>query len=291
MEDVNINNVVLYSGTNNDRDEMLQNFTYVNGVPFLHYVYQSAVPGALTGMKDAKTKEIFDIMLLNKGDKYQVVVVAKEDIYKGLIDNVQFSLAWNSWDNEMTAMVASQLNYYGISAQGPAMMDNYKNYQVFVGVSPIYLPEFMKAGDELMLISIPKKNDAYAEHFLEINNDEFSQKQNGEFFISVWGEDVTGNVADGPLGIENASAENFCRVFPNPVIDGRINVEIFTSVSDLFTLEIMSLEGKILQAEKFQVQAGERLSQTIRTSELAQGNYLVRVVSNYQNFTERILVK
>lgn len=291
MEDVNINNVVLYSGANNDRDEMLQNFTYVNGVPYLHYVYQSAVPGALTGMKDAKTKEIFDIMLRNKGDRFEVVVMAKEDIYKGLIDNIQFSLAWNSWDTEMSAMVASQLNYYGISAQGPAAIDNYKNYQVFVGVNPIYLPEFMKAGDELMVMSIIKKNEAYAEHFLEINNDEFSMKQNGEFFISVWGEDVTGMVTDGPLGLENASAQNLCRVFPNPVTDGRFTVEIFSSVSDLFNVEVLSLEGKVLQAASFQVQAGERLTQTISTNGLTKGNYLVRVVSNYQNFTERVLVK
>ncbi|MDZ7742409.1 MAG: hypothetical protein U5Q03_11830 [Bacteroidota bacterium] len=97
FEDVNMNDEVRYTGSANDRGVIIANLGELTGSPWLNAVYESVVPGAFEGMKDAPVNNgPVDIFI----EGNNLVLYTNESFSDPLLDNLQFTLAWEQDDDK-----------------------------------------------------------------------------------------------------------------------------------------------------------------------------------------------
>lgn len=94
----------------------------------------------------------------------------------------------------------------------------------------------------------------------------------------------------GSDGIGETSGKNRLLVFPNPVINGNINVSCFLPSADKGTIQLFDITGKQISELAVNLSAGENvINHNFET--LEQGTYFLRLTSSKAVWNQKVIVK
>lgn len=104
---------------------------------------------------------------------------------------------------------------------------------------------------------------------------------------SLWSN--TFNFSTGTVGIdENNSKVNDINVFPNPTT-GKVNINLDASNQSDIDVLVTDIVGKEVFKDKFNSVSGNNIY-SINLSHLPEGLYLIKIISNNNSFTRRIIL-
>ena len=82
----------------------------------------------------------------------------------------------------------------------------------------LILPQEWNAGDAgYRVMSFEKEYGELIGDRLWIADNGFTIENNGEYFVSNWGTDITGMILNATVGMDDPSAEDQISIYPNPV--------------------------------------------------------------------------
>ena len=289
QEDVTMNSIVLYIGSGNDRGIIQANLATLTGAPYLNNTYTSVVPGAYTGSKDGSNDGPVDIQFAESVSNLNVELVTNEDIMNGLSDNIQFTLAWKTSDTEIQYLLNSFTSVFNLLPQGDVVDEDGISYLTFVSITPVYLPQVWNTGDPISVITFAKTNGQVIANRLWIADNDFTSVNNGEFYVSNWGSDVTGLITGPAVGIENPET-GYLKMYPNPVNAGKLFLEVNAENDERLVTEIWNMTGQLVYKSENQVQTGKSIL-TFDVSEYNTGVYLINVNGEKVHYMDRFIVK
>ena len=104
---------------------------------------------------------------------------------------------------------------------------------------------------------------------------------------SLWSN--TFNFSTGTVGIdENNSKVNDINVFPNPTT-GKVNITLDASNQSDIDVLVTDIVGKEVFKDKFNSVSGNNIY-SINLSHLPEGLYLIKIISENNSFTRRIIL-
>jgi len=290
-EDVKMNNNLLYIGTDNDRGPITDNISDLIG-PELNNLYTSEIPGAVSGSKEQISNDgSFDLALSQHPSTIDVEIINTEPLIDGMIDNIQFTLAWNAGDTDIEKLLQNFNSAFMLSPQGKAVEYNGIMHQVYVSINPVELPEELNEGEILTVISFENPDWINISDRLWIADNAWTETNNGMYYVSVWGENNTGSFNTTPLGMEAISGENIIRVYPNPVVEGKLGIEISAERNETMVLTIFDMYGKLVEKMEYEVFGNEVNRKLLDLAELEPGAYLLTISGNDALFRERVIIK
>jgi parallel beta-helix repeat protein len=240
-EDVNMDNLLSYLGAGNDRAEILYNLGELAGNNFLNATYNSVVPGVWGGAKDARfSNGPVSIITATNG----VFVSTNELISNGLVDNIQFTLTWKTGDVDVEQALSNFTSDFMVLPQGEAVDINGISHQVFVSITPKSLPQTWNADE---MLSVMEFETPLPEGSISIADNAFTEENNAMYYVSVWGEDFTGEIKAGALGSSELAIEKGIRLYPNPSGSGTIFLELSGMNAGSSEISIFDMQGRMLQ--------------------------------------------
>ncbi len=78
-------------------------------------------------------------------------------------------------------------------------------------------------------------------------------------------------------------------IFPNPVIDGELFIQLKNGVSGPITIEILDINGKLMKMQKSLINDGENLK--LSTGALSSGLYFVKLIQGEAQEVQKIIIK
>jgi hypothetical protein len=289
FEDVNMDNVLSYLPAPNDRGIIAANLTALVS-PYLNSTYTCVVPGA-TGGKDQGTNDgPFDIQLSESSQLITLDLITNETIENGLVDNIQLTLAWKTGDSEIEEMINAYSSNFMLAPQGDDYLLNGDMHRVYASVTPTDLPSEFIEGDQVPVMSFVNSIGQSVSGRLWIADDSYTANNNAMYFVSVWGNDFTGMIQGLATGLMEIPAAGSVSIFPNPVMNGFVNVGLNLEESQDVTITVMDMKGKEIFSNTIPVNAGLTVN-PIEMKNLQQGVYFIRIKSNTLNAIEKLIVK
>ena len=289
QEDVTMNSIVLYLGSGNDRGPIQSNLNLLTGFPYLNNTYTSVVPGAYSGGKDGLNEGPVDIHITETAEMLGVDIITNEFIANGMVDNIQFTLAWKTSDLEMEQLLGTLTSSFYLLPQGDVVEVDGINYLVYVSVTPTYLPQEWYSGETVSVMTFEKEFGQMITDRLWIADNEFTIENNGEYFVSNWGSDVTGIVSTLAVGIDTDVA-GFVKMYPNPVNAGNLFLQVNTDQIENLDLEIWDMTGRLIKKLDYQTSVGTSTF-SVDVSNFNLGVYIINVIGDKVHFMDRFIVK
>jgi len=290
-EDVNMNNQLKYNGAGNDRGYILANITTLLGSPLITGIYYSEVPGYYSsGLKSLMSNEgPVDIYLAGSQDGIRVVLNTSELIETGVVDNIQFTLAWNADDTDVEAMLSEFASDYGLQPQGEPVTINGIAYQVYASATATYLPSMWNAGEEQTVLSFATDQGIQMADRLWIADNGFTSQNNGMYYISVWGTDVTGQITSVAVSIDEPGQAMVVRTYPNPVSDGKLHIQVSGSSQERnLDIRVMDVRGNLVMNQPWTVSG--TVTRVIDLTKLPQGAYMLNISGEQLNYHKKIIL-
>jgi hypothetical protein len=281
VEDINLNNEIRYTGENNDRAIILTNLGILSGSTNLSAEYFSLVPGEYMPAKDSWTPNGPVSIYI---DKSQINIATSYLISNGLIDNIQFTLAWNSGDLKVEGAVKNFVSDFNLMPQGDPVNIGGINHQLFVTVTPVYLPSKWDVNEPVTVMSFEGSD---LEGRLWIADNGYTSTHNAMYYVSVWGKDQTGTIKASGTESGNLTAEAGMRLFPNPSAGGNLYIELPFPKNRMMQVEVSHAQGKLL-IESY-VMFGNGATK-VDISGLGPGVYIIRVYNEKELHTSRFIV-
>jgi hypothetical protein len=289
-EDTNLDNVLSYLPNPNDRGIIVANLNTLTSSPYLNSIYTSVVPGA-TGGKDQGTNDgPFDIQIAESAQIVNINLITNETIENGIVDNIQFTLAWKAGDTQIAELLNSFTSDFMLAPQGEAYPINGVMHRVYVSVTPTYLPEEFIEGDQVTVMFFANSLGQSVSGRLWIADNDFTATNNAMYYVSVWGTDVTGTIQSIATGLNEIPASGSVSIYPNPVMNGLVNIGLNLEESQDVTIIVMNMNGKEIFSNSILVNAGLTVN-PVELKNLQQGVYFIRVKGNKMNAIEKLLVK
>jgi hypothetical protein len=280
-EDVNLDNALKYTGDNNDRDIIYSNIDNFTDPTYLNSIYESTVPGALVDLKSATISNgPVAISVENEG----VTISTEETISNGLIDNIQFTLAWEKGDEAAFEAVRDFSSRFNVQPMGDPVEIDGVSHQVFVSVNLTELPADWTPGEEL---SVMEFNTAVQDGKLWIADNEFTRNNNAMYYVSVNGIDFTGEISAIAVGTDEFGLNSGIRVYPNPSSHGYINISLPQLQGNEVELAVFDLHGRMLNITTVSNNSGEI---QLDLPQLSNGVYNLKVTDGYKVFNERFIL-
>ena len=250
-EDVNLNSEVKYSGPQNDPSLIIQNLVNLTGSSSITSVFNTVVPNGITApTKKSPRNGPIDITLRDNNSFIEVVISTREQIRNGIIDNIQFTLAWNNELIQIEELLAHfKTDYFLLPQEKIASNDN-NSYQTFAMAMIKELPEYFIPGEELVILSFPCSDTEVSKELLIADNN-YTLKANGDYYISLYGSDKTGVIKTTE---PSSSYTNYIRFYPNPVSEGYLNLEILTDFNENVTLHLYDLCSRVVYYEELSLE-------------------------------------
>ncbi len=291
-EDVNMNDQLKYNGAGNDRGYILGNLTTLLGSPLLTGIYYSEVPGyySIPVLKSQLSNEgPVDIYLAGSQEGVRVVVSTSELIETGVVDNIQFTLAWNADDTDVEAMLSGFASDYGLQPQGEPVVINGISYQVFASATATYLPSMWNEGEEQTVLSFATDQGIQIADRLWIADNGFTSQNNGMYYISVWGTDVTGQITSVAVSIDEPDQAMMIRTYPNPVSDGKLYIQVSGSSQERnLDIRVMDVRGNLVMNQPWTVSG--TVTRVIDLTKLPQGAYMLNISGEQVNYHKKIIL-
>lgn len=294
-EDLTMNGQVRYSGSGNDPRLIIQNLIELKGSNNLNNVYESKVPGWVVTTPKAGTHPNpgpVDIALVDGPQELLVNIYTNEALYGALTDNIQFTLCWNEDDAAAAGLVSNYSGDYKLEPQGEPVTFNGKAYQTFVVVDALLLPDPFLPGQEVTLLKFYKdgfSGDAAAR--IGIAGDSWTETRNGDYYLSIWGVNHTGDVLDNALGIGEPTDLGTMSLYPNPVAQGWLKLALAPAATEVLALTLSDISGRIVSEQAWSVTTGSVQSLTLSLAGLEKGTYTLRVQGARSQAVRKIIVQ
>lgn len=290
-EDCSMNNIVSYLGSGNDRGYIINNLGNLNGTPSLNNIYTSVVPGVYTGGgKEGSNDGPVDIQFTETNENLTIEIVTNELIENGIVDNIQLTLAWKTGDSEIEELISTFNSGFNMLPQSDIVEVDGNNYLVFVSITPASLPQTWNPGEIITVMTFDKEYSQFIGNRLWIADNDFTSDNNGEYYLSNLGTDVTGIILNSStVGVETVNAE-IVKMFPNPVTSGDLFIQVSTSQNENLETEIWDMSGKLVSKVNNQTGTGT-MTLTIDVSKLSTGMYLINVVGDKVHYQDHFIVK
>jgi len=290
-EDVNMNNVLKYIGSNNDRGPIISNISTLIPGALLTSIYYSQVPGVYGGVKGQLTGGgPVDVHLVGSAEGIDVVLRTNELIGNGVVDNIQFALAWKADDAEMEEMLSAYSSGYLMEQQGDPVQIGDTKYLVFVSVTATYLPSVWYEGEEQTVLSFETALGGAITGRLWIADDSFTSQNNAAYYVSVWGTDRTGSIADPiVVSVDEPTAQVTIRTYPNPVYNGKLTVDLYAPQDQTLTVSIFDASGNLVVDRPWKTLSPHAM-QVLDLSTLPPGAYTLRITGEWVNYHTKLVL-
>lgn len=218
------------------------------------------------------------------------VYVRPDAFFDGVFSSLVFSMRWLEADGISLGDVSQSvppLVYCSIAKSGPEAVDGPYRYQVFAGFGAVALSNLgtsWAAGEEVLLCTIDVPGTAGT---FEMVNDGWTQGANGNYFVSLNGENRTGVIYTFTTVLDPGNtAAGQLSAWPNPT-NGPLHVQ--GVVDGNVDLELSDAAGRVVLRERRQV-VGGTVGRPLDLAGLAAGSYVLRVADGLGPVTRTILV-
>lgn len=213
--------------------------------------------------------------------------------FNGLFSSIVFTVRWE----EVTGVSLGdalqdlpQVQYCAITKSGPEQVQGPYRYQIFVGFGNIPLSSLStswQADEEVVLCRIPLVGGSGP---CALAEDAWTLANNGDFFVSLNGEDRTGEVYGISTGmVVQQVAYPTMVVMPNPT-DGRTRVSVNTvEGGQEFSLRVLDASGREVMGGLRSTTHGA-LDIAMDLGALPSGVYLLELVLPQSRLTERLVI-
>jgi hypothetical protein len=231
-----------------------------------------------------------DIGLYREGSELEVRIRPTED-FDGILSAILFTLRWEN-NSEVRPLNVQQKSapatYIPVFPTGEVQRSGRFNYQVYTGFGFELVgstDETWKAGREYTIARIPIEGNGD----LELVNDEWTSvlENNGDFFISLNGEDRTG-VIYKTLAAGGSEAQ-WVTLQPNPN-NGQFTLAVELAEPADLRIEVLNGLGQLIMVEELGEFQGQYQRQ-VDLRALGSGAYQVRVVRNGHADVHKVIVQ
>jgi hypothetical protein len=213
--------------------------------------------------------------------------------FNGVFSSMVFTLRWDAAAGNSLGDVLQnvpQIQYCTVSKSGPEQVDGPYRYQIFVGFGTIpmtSLSTFWQADQEVVLCRIPITGPP---GLVAIVDDNWSAANNGNYYVSLNGEDRTGIIYSitTTQGVEEAGS-NGLAVFPNPA-QGSVFVTLSDAEKGPARFELIDASGRIISVRSASGGSGAG-TQVLDLGGVPNGVYQLVVITTGGSRTERLVVQ
>ena len=206
------------------------------------------------------------------------VRVRFENDFDGYFAASVFTIRWSEASGANLGAVQQEAQvqeYHDVNASGSDTVFNGYHYKVFAGFGTTVLsdiPLTLMAGEWITLCTIAVSG---TDDF-DIVNDELTAAINGNYYVSLGGQESQGDIIDPDTDVIGHHAEdNRFRVYPS-ITSGPFTVEAEFPDADLIALSLENAAGQNVWTSTL---SGERgpLRRVMDLSRMADGVYVVRL--------------
>ena len=201
-----------------------------------------------------------------------------ENDFDGFFAASVFTVRWSEASGATIGAVQQDPQveeYHSVFASGTDTVNNGYHYQVFAGFGNSVLsdiPLILMAGEWITLCTIPVTGT----DIFTIVNDDFTAAMNGDFYVSLGGQESQGDIIDFNTAVVGlAAVEQRFRVYPSNT-SGPITVEADLGDVDLIGLSVVNAAGQEVWTSALYGIRGP-LCRVIDLSKLYAGVYVVRL--------------
>ena len=238
---------------------------------------------------------VVDIGLFDNGLGQLEVRLRPDGSFNEFFSSVVFTVRWDAASGanlDAVVQVAPQSNYMPVLKSGDEIDDQGYRYQVFAGFGTAPLSNFSVTWAPAAEIGLMTINVLNGTGVFEIVNDAWTAdpNNNGDFYVSLNGEDKTGSIYQISTGVVEpvASDDWSMDVLPNPT-DGPSTITIAAPEgSGQGELELINAAGQLVWSRSFSSLRGTVRASMDLTPFLA-GVYTVRLRSDEQVLTQRLV--
>ncbi len=287
--DVDLDNQLTYSVIpNNDRARIIQNVGVMTGSPLLTAFYESVVPETVFEYLKNQNEGPVNIYLDSSEEGIAIILSTDRNIHHGLIDNIQFTLAWNSNDKETEQLIAGYTSLFNLTAQGGAYTMDGISYQIFATAIPTTLPSLW-SNEELTIMTFEGIAGSDLAKRLWIADNDLVKQNNSMYYVSVWGKDHTGMIKTNTVSVEEPAAEESVTLYPNPVNNGKLFVEFNGTLTQVTArIEIFDMQNRLVSVNNTSIPDNQKL--LLDVSSLQPGIYMLHLINNKMIYQEKFVV-
>jgi hypothetical protein len=198
--------------------------------------------------------------------------------FDGLCSSIVFAIRWSNASGANLGSVQQtieQQDVLDISAVGSEQVDGPYRYQVYFGMSLIPLSDIpfeLQGGQEYTLFKIPVLN---AQDVFSIVNDDWTEANNADYYISLNGVDSTGEI----YGISTSVApvqggSSAFSASPNPAV-AFTTVTLGAGEPATVLLQLMNTAGQVVWTDRVSMGAAP-VNRTIDMRAMVPGAYLLQ---------------
>ncbi|MCB9170747.1 MAG: T9SS type A sorting domain-containing protein [Flavobacteriales bacterium] len=253
----------------------------------------SALLGGMTTAMSGVAQPNVDITLVDNGNNELEVRLRPDGDFSDFFSSIVFTIRWDATSPANlgnVSQVMPEAAYIPVAKSGDDTTANGYRYQVFAGFGTVPLNTLgasWSANQEVTLMTIPVVNGS---SMFEIVNDSWTGdvQNNGDYYISLNGLDVTGVIYSIPTGIlmGDPLLGSF-DVRPNPT-DGRTDLFLTVPKMQDILLEMTDATGRMVWKEARTDLVGD-LHRSIDLSRSAPGMYTLRVITPERTLVRRIV--
>ncbi len=230
-----------------------------------------------------------DVGLYQNGDQLEVRVRPQAD-FNGIFSSIVFTISWPRNSNaQLGELVQAEKpsTYIPLQRSGAVRQDADRNYQVFAGFGLTDLNaagQPWHAGEEYIIATIPYTGAA--EFHLTQNEWTRRTESNADYYVSLGGEDRTGDIYKSMAGDAGDHVE--LSITPNPN-RGQFVIVMPVHAEDDLWFELVNSAGQIVVQEKPNA-AETAYRKDMDLSSAGAGVYHLRIHRNGSIETHRIVV-
>jgi len=253
--------------------------------------YVSVVPSAIIYNHKRYNSGPIDLVTSEDNYFYYISLKMKQDIYDGYIDNIQFTLSWDASDVSTEQLISNAAIAYNLKPQGEPKIIDGKKYLVFAVVDPDVFSTEYREGTDVNLITISKKGNISLSDRISIPDNDIVLGMEGEYYASVWGLDMTGNIGGNTNIIVNNNRDDISlNYYPNPTKDGIFTMNITTDTDQELEMKVFDILGVCVYKSKLNVNSGKIFTREFNLGSLPKGTYLIDVSNNKVKYSGKIVL-
>lgn len=260
----------------------------------LHSLLRCSVLASILGLGGNACAQLptVDITMVTNMDQQLEVKLRPTGPFNGVVGGLVFTIRWNADDGVSLGepeQVAPHSQYIPIAKSDVEQDQDGYRYQIFAGFGFTSLSNvgFAWEGDtEYTVMTIAP---LAGESTFALVNDAFTQASNGDFFISLNGnQTTTGEIYGGNTGIHAAAPGHFtAHLMPNPARGSSV-LHLHMASSNPVRLAMMDASGRtVWEREQGMLEGENRLD--LPLAGLAPGIYLLRVAAGGTERTLRLV--
>jgi len=291
-EDVSMNGILLYTGAGRDPQIILQNLMKMNNNTLITGTYRTPVPGAIIYNYRGYNEGPIDLIATEDSYNYYISLKSKQTINHGLVDNIQFTISWDENDLRTEHLISGYTSAFNLTSQGNVYAINGKKYKVFATADPGELPEYFEAGQSVVILTVPKTgiNTVLLKN-INIAEDNVVQSIGGEYYVSVWGEDVTGKIIENTTFIDDNQNDNFIfSYYPNPALNGKFTINVSSASNQVLSLKIYDVVGVCVYDYPLDINRNTVYIKELNLEKLSKGTYLIDLSNSKLKYSGKLII-